>query len=119
HRLLLARRYPAVGLPARRRDPIGEGADHHEHQVDHTHGNKRLPDTDGGRRLEVVDEQISQWRADHRAATKTHERHAGSHTPTIRDPYDQRTHRRDVAEAKPDAADHAGAEPHQPELMDV
>ncbi len=34
-------------------------------------------------------------------------------------PLHQRRHRRDVAEAETDAADHAGAEPQQPELMGV
>ena len=119
HRLGFARRRPAVGPPAVRNDAIGEGADHHEDEVDHAHDGEGLPHADIGRGLEVVDQQIGQRRADHGAAAEAHDRHAGRHAAAVREPFDQRRDRRDVAEAKADAADHAGTEPHDPELMDV
>ena len=119
HRLLLARRRPAVGLPAGRRHAIAEGADHHEDEIDHAHHHEGLPDADIGRGLEVVHQDVGERRADHGAAAEAHDGHAGRHAAAVGKPFDQRRHRRDVAEAETDAADHAGAEPHQPELVDV
>src|SRR5262249_8116286 len=54
-----------------------------------------------------------------RTTSKTHDGHAGRHAAAIRKPLHQRRDRRDVAEAEADAADDAGAEPHDPELMDI
>ena len=76
-------------------------------------------DADRGRCLEIIHQQIGKRSADHRAAAEAHDRHAGRHAAPVGKPFDQRRHRRDVAEAKTDAADHAGAEPHQPQLVDV
>jgi hypothetical protein len=58
--------------------------------------------------LEIIHQQIRQRRADHRAAAEAHDRHAGRHAAMVGKPFDQRRHRRDVAEAETDAADHAG-----------
>ena len=116
------RRGPAgssLRAASRRRQAIAERADHHEHEIDRGHGQEGLPDADVGRRLEIVHQQVGERRADHRAAAEAHDRHAGRHAAAVRKPFDQRRHRRDVAEPEPDAADHAGAEPHQPELMGV
>ena len=119
HRLGFARRRPAIGLPPVRNDAIGEGADHHEDEIDHAQGGEGFPHADIGRGLEVVDQEIGQRRADHGAAAEAHDGHAGRHAAAVREPFDQRRDRRDVAEAKADAADHAGAQPHDPELVDV
>ncbi len=119
HRVGLCRRRPALGPPAGRRNPVAERADHHEHEIDHAHRDEGFPDADRGRRLEIVHQQVRQRRADHRAAAKAHDRHAGGHAAPVREPFHQRRHRRDVAEAEADAADHAGAEPEQPKLMRV
>ena len=119
HRLRFAGRRPAVRLPAGRRHAIGERADHHEHEIDHAHDGKGLPDADIGRGLEIVDQDVGQRRADHGAAAETHDGHAGCHAAVIGEPFHQRRYRRDVAEAEPDAADDASAKPHDPELMNV
>ena len=119
HRIGLCRRRPALGPPAGRRNAIAERADHHEHEVDHAHRDEGFPDADRGRGLEIVHQQVGQRRADHGAAAEAHDGHAGRHAAAIGEPFHQRRHRRDVAEAKADAADHAGAEPQQPELMRV
>ena len=119
HRLGFARRRPAVRLPASGRHAIGERTDHHEDEIDHAHGGEGLPDADRVCGLEIVDQEVRQRRADHGAAAKAHDRHAGRHAAAVREPLDEGRDRRDVAETKTDAADHAGAEPHDPELMDV
>ena len=119
HRFGFAGRRPAVRPPAGRRQAIAERADHHEEEIDGRHGQECLPHADRGRRLEIVHQHVGERRADHRAAAKAHDRHAGRHAAPVGKPFDQRGDRRDVAEAKADAADHAGAEPHQPELVDV
>ncbi len=117
HGLGLARRRPALRAPAGRRDAIAERADHHEHEVDRRHGEERLPHADRCGRPEIVHQQIGERRADHGAAAETHDGHAGRHAAAIREPFHQGRDRRDVAEAKPDAAEHAGADPQEPELM--
>ena len=119
HRIGFCRRRPALGPPAGRRHAIAEGADHHEHEIDHAHRDEGFPDADRARGLEIVHQQVGQRRADHGAAAEAHDRHAGRHAAPVREPFDQRRHRRDVAEAEADAADHARAQPQQPELMRV
>jgi hypothetical protein len=114
HGLGFARRRPAFRSPAGRRQPIAERADHHEKEVDGTHDEECLPRPDRGRRLEIIHQQICKRSADHRAAAEAHDSHAGRHAAPVGKPFDQSRHRRDVAETKPDAADHTGAEPHQP-----
>ena len=119
HRIGIRRRSPAFRAPANRRDTVAERADHHEDEIDQAHRDEGFPDADRGRGLEVIHQQIGERRADHGAATESHDGHAGRHAAPVRKPFDQRRDRRDVTEAEADAADHAGAEPHQPELMDV
>ena len=117
-RLAAARRRPALRTPAGRRDAVAERADHHEHEIDDAHHQEGLPDADRGRGLEVIHQHIGERRADHRAAAEAHDRHAGRHAAAVGKPFDQRRDRRNVAEPEADAADHAGAEPEQPELVD-
>jgi len=64
-----------------------------------------------------VHQQIGERRADHGAAAETHDGHAGRHAAAIREPFHQGRDRRDVTEAKPDAADHARPDPEEPQLM--
>ena len=108
--VLFARRRPAVGLPAGRRHAIAEGAGHHEDEIDRAHDRRRSARRRP--RSGVVKYFISRFgkrRADHRAAAEAHDGHAGGHAAPIGKPFDQRRHRRDVAEAEADAADHAGS----------
>jgi len=119
HRLLLARRRPALGLPTRWRDAIGEGADHHEDEIDHAHRGEGFPDPDGGGSLEVVDQKVRKRRTNHGAAAEAHDRHARRHAAAVRKPFHQCRHRGDIAETETDATDDAGAEPHDPELVHV
>ena len=72
-----------------------------------------------GTALQAVHQDGGERRADHGAAAEAHDGHAGRHAAPVGEPLDERRDRRDVAEAQADAADHAGAEPHEPKLMDV
>ncbi len=65
----------------------------------------------------MVHQQVREGRADHRAAAKTHDCHAGGHAAAIREPFDQGGNRRDITKAKADTADDTRANPHQPELV--
>ncbi len=104
-----ARRRPSARCPARRGQPVGERAGHHRHEVDRAEHDEGLPHADRGRRGEITHQCIGQRRADHRAAAKPHDRQPGGHAASIREPLDQRGHRRDVAQAEAAPADHARA----------
>ena len=136
HAVAVGWRRPALRLPARRRQAIAEHADHHEHEVDGGEGDEGLPDADVGWRTEAgprqrestdrigaaakaVHQDGGKRRADHGAAAEAHDGHAGRHAAAVGEPLDEGRDRRDVAEAEADAADDAGADPHQPELVDV
>ena len=67
----------------------------------------------------MAHQDVRERRADHRAAAEARDRHAGRHAAPLREPFDQRRDRGDVAQAQADAADRAGAEQHQPELVPV
>src|SRR5262249_24433848 len=56
---------------------------------------------------------------DHRATAEAHDRESRCHATVIRKPFDERGHGRDIAETQPDTADDAGAEPHEPELVEI
>ncbi len=56
-------------------------------------------------------------RRDHGAAAEAHDRHAGRHAGPVGKPFDQRRHRRHVAEPEADAAEHAIAEIDDPQLV--
>ena len=62
---------------------------------------------------------VARGRADHGAAAEAHDGHAGRHAAAVGKPFDQGRDGGDVAESEAAAADDAGAEPHQPKLMDV
>ncbi len=55
--------------------------------------------------------------ADHGAAAKAHDRHTGGQAAPIGEPFDQGGNRRDVTDAKTDAAQHARTQPEQPQLV--
>ena len=67
----------------------------------------------------MLHQPVGQRGADHRAAAEAHDRHAGGHAAPVGEPLDQRRDRRDVAQAQADAADHARAEPQQPDLVEM
>ena len=119
HGLGAGGRRPARRAPAGRRQAIAEGAPQHEHEIDEAHGHEGLPDADRGRGGEVIHQDGGERAADHGAPAEAHDRHAGRHAAAIREPFDQGRDRRDVAEPEAATADDAGAEPHQPKLMDI
>ena len=115
----LRRSGPAFRFPAGWRHAVGQCATDHEHEVNGRHGHEALPYAHAFRRSEVAHQCSRQWCADHRAATEAHDRHAGRHAALVREPLDQGRHRRDIAQAQTDTADHAGADPHQPDLVGI
>src|SRR5699024_5804521 len=61
--------------------------------------------------------QLVRHRAgDEGAAAEAHDRQAGGQSGAVREPFHQRRHRRDVADAQTDSADDAVAEVDQPQL---
>ena len=89
-----------------------------KHEIDDAQHHDGLPHADRVGGLEMIHQHVSERRADHRAAAKAHDRHAGRHAAPVREPFDQRRDRRNIAKAQADAADHAERQPQQPELMD-
>ena len=68
---------------------------------------------------ELAHQPYRQGGGDKRAAAKPHDRHAGRHAGPVGEPADQRRHRRDVAEPKPDAAEDAISEINDPQTVQV
>ena len=93
HRPLRGGRCPALRAPSVGRHAIAEGAADHVYEIAEPKDDERLPHADRNRRFEMVHEQIGQRRADHRAAGKPHDRHAGRHAAPVREPFDERRHR--------------------------
>ena len=58
-------------------------------------------------------------RGDEGGAAEAHDGHAGRHARPVGEPFDQRRHRRDVAEAEAAAAKDAVAEIDDPEIVDI
>ncbi|MNM66228.1 hypothetical protein D3C81_777040 [compost metagenome] len=110
---------PAFRLPAGWRDAVGQRATDHEHKVDRGHDQEALPHADAGWRSEMPHQRRRQRSADHCAAAKAHDRHAGRHAALVREPFDQGRHRRNVAQAQADTANDPGADPHQPDLVGI
>src|SRR5581483_12298396 len=110
---------PSLRTPAVRRHPVAERATEHEGEIDDRHDQIRLRDAVGHAGGEHRHESRGERRADHRAAAEAHYRETRRHAAAIGEPFDQRRYRRNVAEAQTDAAEHAGAEPDEPELVDV
>ena len=69
------------------------------------------------RLVEEPQEILFHWRANHRAAAEAHDGHAGRHATPVREPADQGTDGRDVAQPQAAAADDAVAEIQEPELV--
>ena len=88
---------PALRLPTFRRHPIAERADQHDDEITQAEDDEGLPYADAVRPLEVVDEDVGQRGADHRAAAEAHDGHARGHATPIRKPLDQGRDGRDVA----------------------
>ncbi len=118
-RLALRRRGPAGRLPAVGWHAVAEGSAKHEHQVDRRQRQEGLPHAVGAARREVLHQQRRQRRADHGAAAETHDGEAGGHAAAVGEPLDQGRDRGDVAQPQADAAEHAGAQPDDPQLVGV
>ena len=116
---LIDGRLPAGRLPVFRRNANGQRADHHGREVDQAHQGEGFDDADRGGRLEGVHQENGQRCADHRAAAEAHDGQTGGEAAAIGEPLDQRGHRRDVAEAETDAAEHPIAEIDQPYLVEM
>ena len=110
---------PALRFPAGRRNAVSQRTGQHEHEVDDRERKKGLPDTDAIGSSEMIHQAVGQRCADHCAAAKAHDRHAGGHAAPVREPFDQRRDRRDIPQPQPDAADHARAQPQQSDLVDI
>ncbi|MNE25137.1 hypothetical protein D3C80_1184580 [compost metagenome] len=108
---------PAFGLPAGRRHSVSQRAGSHEHEVDRRHGDEALPYAHFVLVAKMPHQRGGQRCTDHGPAAEAHDRHAGGHAAFVREPLDQGRHRRNVAQAQADTADHAGAQPHQPQLV--
>ena len=113
------RRCPACWLPAGFRYAVAKSPRHHENEVNQRHHDEGLHDAHVGRACKVLHQISSQRRADHGAAAKAHDGHAGRHAAAVWKPLDQRGNRRNIAQPQANAADHAGTQKHQPELVQV
>jgi len=107
---------PACRLPAGLGHTVAHGTGHHEDKVNQRHDHKGLHHADIGGGGKVLHQVCRQRRSDHGATAKAHDGHAGGHAAAIREPLDQGGDRGDVAHAQTDAANHPGADDHQPEL---
>ena len=100
-------RCPAVGLPASDWHAVAKSAAHHEDKINQTHHDECLHHAHASRGSKIFHQVSRQRRANHGAATKTHDGHAGRHASAVWKPLDQRRHRADVAQTQADAANHA------------
>ena len=121
--LSLAGSKPSGRQPSGRHPDVEDAVHHHEvHDAerDEELRHRRAVRDRGGVGRVVVRVVPGQQLADtgwrQRAAAEAHDRHAGGQPGPVREPLDQRGHRRDVADAQPDPADHAVAEVEQPQL---
>src|SRR5262249_1360010 len=80
---------------------------------------ERLGDADMLGRGELAHQPDRERRGDESTTTKTHDRHASRHPGSVGEPFDQGRDRRDVADAKPAAAEYAIAEVDEPQIMRV
>ena len=112
-------RGPSHRLPAGLWHPVAECTGQHEHQINQRHHHKGRGHANVARGGEMLHQVRRQRRADHGAAAKSHDRHAGGHAAPVGEPLDQRRHRRDVAQPQANATNHARAQHHQPELVQV
>ncbi len=110
---------PAFRFPAGWRNTVAQRTADHEDEVDHRHHHEALPYANAFSRSEVAHQSGSQRCAHHRAAAKAHDRHAGCHAALVREPLDQGRYRGDIAQPQTDTADHARAQPHQPDLVRI
>ena len=119
----LGGRRPARGPPSVGGHPDEQPTRGHEHGVDQAHHEEGLPDPGRRRGLARATERGQQLggqrRRDERAPAEAHDRDPGGETRPVGEPLDQRGHRRDVADAQPDATDEPIADHHQPELAEV
>ncbi len=119
HRTLLSLGRPSRWPPARRRQAIAERPAHHGDEVDRAHRNEGLRHPDVGWRGKMLHQNVGQGRADHGATAEAHDGHASGHAAPVRKPLDQGRDRGDVAQSQSAAADDPGAEPEQPDLVQV
>ena len=121
----------AFRRPIVRRHAVHQRADANHDEIDDAEREEGLYHTGrAGRRLEAGDgeaghdlaaahQQVGKRGTDHRATAEAHDGHAGRHAAPVGKPFDQRRDRRDVAQAKAHATEHAEAEVEQPELVQV
>ena len=109
-------RHKAFRQPAIRGNADGESAAQHQGAIDDRHDKEGLPQTSGSRGLEGVHQELGERCAAHCAAAEATDRKAGRHADAIREPFDQRGHRGNVAKTETNAADNR-AQPRQPQLV--
>src|SRR5689334_10901262 len=110
---------PAFRLPSRRRDADREDAEHHGDEINRAHGKESLLYAQVVIRFKSCHEIGGQRRANKRPSAKAHDGHASRHTRTVWEPLNQGGNRRDVANAKTNAANHSIAQIDQPELVNM
>ena len=108
-----------LGFPAGRWNPITKCASHHEDQRNQGENDQGLRHTHVGRRGELHHEVGCERRTNHGPTAEAHDGQTRSHAPAVGEPFDQGRDRRDVAETQADAANHARANQHHPELVKV
>ena len=90
---LASRSDPTRWHPAGFGHAVAKGTGHHEDEVDQGHDHKGLHHTHAGGAGKVLHQVGRQGRADHGAAAKAHDGHAGGHAAFVRKPFDQGRHR--------------------------
>src|SRR4029078_260063 len=93
--------------------------DDHEEEIDAAHHDERLGDADMSRSRELAEQPHGRRGGDERPAPKAHDGHAGRHARTVREPFDQRRDRRNVADAEAAAAEHTIADVDEPKCVGV
>ncbi len=97
-----------------------EDAEHHGNKIESAHHQEGLFHAQIVTGCaEVGHKIVGQRSADKSATAKTHDGHASRHARAIREPFDQRGNRRNIAEAKTNAANHAVAQIDEPELVSL
>ena len=116
---LARRRNVALRFPAFCGDADGEHAEQHEREIQHAQHHKRFRHADRMRTGKRVHQRHRQRRSQHCSAAEAHNRQTGGHAGFVGKPLHQRGHRADVAQPQAHAANHAVAQIHQPDIVDM
>ena len=110
---------PALGLPAVARDANGEDTEHHEYEIERSHGDEGVGDGRLAGGFEVGHELVGEGPADHGSAAEAHDGEAGGEAGAVGEPLDEGGDGRDVAESESDASYYAIAEVDERKAVDA